>query len=116
MSVRNVVAIKERKMSWSVNASGTPAEVRGQLSTQFKVPLAEGDAGLSDLGEKQSVQQVSELLEQVLTTFDPENTLAVSASGHMGYSNYEKKTGAYQAITIIVGPAQPSSETTKTVE
>jgi hypothetical protein len=54
-------------MSWSVSASGTPAEVRGHLSEQFKGPLAEKPAGLSDNGERETVKLVHEVIEQVLT-------------------------------------------------
>ena len=90
-------------MSWSVNASGKPTEVRGQLSEQFKGPLAEKPAGLSDDGERESVKQVSDLLEQVSSTFDPEGHLTVLASGHMGFADWDKKTGCYQIVNITVG-------------
>jgi hypothetical protein len=89
-------------MSWSVSASGKPREVRGQLSEQFKGPLAEKPAGLSDDGERQTVRQVADLLEQITTTFDPEGKLNVSASGHMGFADWEKKTGCYQSVNISV--------------
>jgi hypothetical protein len=91
-------------MSWSVSGSGTPAEVRGQLSQQFTYPLAEGDAGLSDAGEKQTVQQVSDLCEQILSTFDPDNQVAIVANGHMGFADWDKKTGCYQSVNITVTP------------
>jgi hypothetical protein len=68
-------------MSWIVSASGTPSEVRGVLSEQFKGPLAEKPAGLSDDGERETVQRVHELIEQVLSTFGPERTLKVSELG-----------------------------------
>ena len=92
-------------MSWSVSSTGTPAEVRGQLSEQFKGPLADKPAGLSDDGERETVQKVSELIEQITTTFDPEGKLSVSAYGHMGFSDWEKKTGGYQSVTITVNAA-----------
>jgi hypothetical protein len=92
-------------MSWSVNASGTPAEVRGQLSQNFKGPLAEKPAGLSDDGERETVQRVHELLEQVLSTFGPEKALKVSACGHMGFNNYDTKEGAYQSVSLTISPA-----------
>lgn len=91
-------------MSWSVNGSGTPAEVRGQLSEQFKYPLAEIPSGLSDDGERQTVQQVFDLLEQILTTFSPENQLAISANGHMGFADWATKAGCYQSVSIAVTP------------
>lgn len=89
-------------MSWSVSASGTPAEVRGQLSEQFKGPLAEKPAGLSDDGERDTVQKVHELLEQVTTTYDQEKHLSVSAFGHMGFADWESKAGAYQNVSISI--------------
>ena len=91
-------------MSWSVSGSGTPSEVRGQLSEQFKGPLAEKPAGLSDDGERESVKQVSDLCEQILSTFDPANQVSVSANGHMGFADWDKKTGAYQSVNLTVTP------------
>lgn len=91
-------------MSWSVNATGTPAEARGQLSEQFKGPLAEKPAGLSDDGERESVKLVHELIEQVLATFDTEKTVSVRANGHMGYTNWDAKTGAYQNVNLTITP------------
>jgi hypothetical protein len=91
-------------MSWSVSASGKPSEVRGHLSKEFKGPLAEKPAGLSDDGERQSVRQVADLLEQITTTFDPEGQLTVSAVGHMGFADWDKKTGCYQSVNITVTP------------
>lgn len=88
-------------MSWSVASKGTPAEVRGQLSTQFKSPLASKPAGLTDDGERQTVQLVSELLEQILSTIDPAKSVNVSAYGSMGYSDYTSKKGPYQEVTVI---------------
>lgn len=90
-------------MSWSVSASGKPAEVRGRLSEQFKGPLAEKPAGLSDDGERETVQRVQETIEQVLTTFDPEKNVSVNAYGHMGFSNYSTKEGAYQSVSVSIG-------------
>ena len=95
-------------MSWSVSGSGTPAEVRGQLSEQFKGPLAEKPAGLSDDGERVTVQQVSDLLEQILSTFDPANEVSISAYGHMGFADWDAKTGCYQNLQISVGPKTPT--------
>lgn len=89
-------------MSWSVSASGTPAEVRGQLSEQFKGPLAEKPAGLSDDGERETVQKIQELIEQITTTFDPEKSLSVSAYGHMGFADWETKAGCYQQVSLTI--------------
>lgn len=90
------------RVSWSVSASGTPAEVRGKLSEQFKGPLAEKPAGLSDDGERESVQKIADLLEQVSTTFGDDRKLSVSANGHMGFADWDKKTGGYQNVSITV--------------
>ena len=91
-------------MSWSVNGFGTPAEVRGQLSEQFKGPLAEVPAGLSDPGERETVQRISDLCEQILSTFGPESKVAISANGHIGWADYDKKTGGYQTVNLTVMP------------
>lgn len=91
-------------MSWSVSGTGTPSEVRGQLSGQFKYPLAEGIAGLADEGEKQTVQQVFDLCEQILSTFDPSKEVTIAANGHMGFSDWDTKSGAYQQVSITVTP------------
>lgn len=91
-------------MSWSVGAIGTPAEVRGSLSEQFKHPLDEPPAGLSDAGERQTVQQVFDLCEQILSTFDPAGLIEISASGHMGFADWDKKTGCYQSVSVTVTP------------
>ena len=91
-------------MSWSVSGSGTPAEVRGQLSEQFKGPLAEAPAGLADDGERETVKLVHELAEQILGTFGEERSVSITASGHMGFTDWEKKTGGYQSVNITVSP------------
>ena len=91
-------------MSWSVSASGTPAEVRGQLSEQFKGPLAEKPAGLNDDGERETVRLIAETIEQCLGTFAPEKSVSVSASGHIAFANYDTKAGAYQTVSISVNP------------
>lgn len=91
-------------MSWSVNATGTPAEARGQLSEQFKGPLAEKPAGLADDGERESVKLVHGLIEQVLATFDPEKRVSVYANGHIGFADWDAKTGAYQNMNFTITP------------
>lgn len=91
-------------MSWSVSASGKPSEVRGKLSEQFKGPLAEKPAGLSDDGERETVQRIAETIEQCLGTFDPETQVSVSANGHMGFADWDKKTGCFQSVNISVSP------------
>jgi hypothetical protein len=91
-------------MSWSVSYSGTPEAVRGALSEQFKGPLAEKPAGLSDDGERQTVQLVHELLEQILSTFSADKGVTVSASGHMGFDDWSNKSGSYQYVSIKIQP------------
>jgi hypothetical protein len=93
-------------MSWSVSATGTPAEVRGQLSEQFKGPLAEKPAGLSDDGERETVRRIHETIEQVLTTFGPDQKVSVSASGHMGFADWNSKNvaGGYQTASLTIKP------------
>lgn len=90
-------------MSWSVSSTGTPAEVRGQLSEQFKLPLAEKPAGLSDDGERETVQKVHELIEQVLSTFANDQKFTVSAYGHLIHSNYPERAGQNVTIQIYHG-------------
>ena len=91
-------------MSWSVNAKGTPAEVRDELKQQFAYPLADGAAGLPDEGEKDTVRQVMGTLMQCLETFDPEisEPVVVSANGHMGWADYQTKRGAYQSVSMTI--------------
>jgi hypothetical protein len=91
-------------MSWSIHASGTPAEVRVQLGEQFKHPLAEKPAGLDDDGERETVRLISELLEQATTTFDPAHKLAVAAYGHMSMADYTTKAGAAQSVSFTITP------------
>ncbi len=85
-------------MSWSVN-------VRGQLSEQFKGPLAEKPAGLFDDGERKTVEMIRDSIDQCLATFGPDKTANVSAFGHMGFANYEKKEGGYQEVTVSIKPS-----------
>ena len=62
---------------------------------------------LSDDGERETVKQVADLLEQITTTFDPENKLDVKAFGHMGFADWDKKTGCYQNVNIAVETQVP---------
>lgn len=94
-------------MSWSVSASGKPAEVKTALEQQFSYPLAEGDAGLVDAGEKETVRNISKTIDQCLETFDPEQSVAVYAYGHMGFDNWDERKGAYQNVHLSI---QPSAE------
>lgn len=91
-------------MSWGVNVNGTIVDVRSQLSELFKAPLAEKPAGLLDDGERKTVLLVQEMIDQCLSTFGSERTVAVSAYGHMGFGDWAAKEGAYQEVTISIKP------------
>jgi len=91
-------------MSWSVNTSGKPVDVKAELARQFSWSLAEPPAGLSDVGERETVRLVSEMLSQCLDTFDPEKTVNVSACGHMNFANWDTKAGAYQEVSVSIKP------------
>lgn len=90
-------------MRWSVSAAGKPAEVKEMLAGQLKWPLDEVN-GVSDPGERETVRRVSETISQVLDTFDPEQRVRVNASGHMGFLNWDTKTGAYQNVNVAITP------------
>jgi hypothetical protein len=92
-------------MSWSVSASGSPAEAKEQLLKQFEYPLADGKAGLADDGEKETVRKVSALIDQCLDTFGPRKSVTVTASGHMGFDDWDSKEGAHQYVSISITPA-----------
>jgi hypothetical protein len=89
-------------MSWSVHATGTPAEVRGKLNEQFKGPLAEKPAGLADDGERETVQNAQDFIEQVLGTYAPDKAVSVDANGSMGFNDWLKKTGPYQNVYLKI--------------
>jgi hypothetical protein len=83
-------------MSWSVNASGKPAEVKTALDSQFW--------RLSDAGERETVRLVSEAINQCLGTFGTDRSVSVSAFGHMGFQDWTMKAGAFQEVTITIKP------------
>ena len=91
-------------MSWSVSATGKPAEVKAELEHQFSYPLADAPAGLSDEGEKETVRRTADMVGQCLSTFDPEKPVRVTASGHMGFNNWDTKEGAYQSVNVSISP------------
>lgn len=93
-------------MSWSVSASGTPAFVKQALAEQFKYPL-DSKSGLSIQDERESVRRVSETINHVLDTFDPEQQAQVTAYGHWGSSNYDTKAGSYQNVSVSISPYTP---------
>lgn len=90
-------------MSWSVSATGKPAEVKAELHRQLASgPLAEKPAGLSDDGERETVRRIGETISQCVETFDPDKGVSVSANGHMGFQNYDTKAGAYQNVSLSI--------------
>lgn len=93
-------------MSWSVSAAGTPPEVRGRMSEQFK-SLVDPQTGLSDEGERKTVQRVHELIEEALGTFADDVQINVLANGHLGYADWTNKTGGYQSVSVQINPWNP---------
>ena len=91
-------------MSWSVSATGKPAEAKAKLDEQFVYPLADVPAGLADEGEKETVRLVSALITQCLETFAPEKLVKVSAAGHMGFKDWTTKEGKFQAVSLSIQP------------
>lgn len=87
-------------MSWSVSASGTPSEVKLALKAQFSYPLA--DSSGMDEGEKETVRKTADLIDQCLGTFGPTRTVSVSAYGHMGFEDWDSKSGPYQNVVINI--------------
>ena len=89
-------------MSWSVSASGNPYNVKEELTKQFSYPLADGDAGLPDEGQKETVHRVAEMINQCLDTFSSNKDVKVLAYGHMSYSDIENKQGCYQEVHVEI--------------
>ena len=90
-------------MSWSVSASGKPAEVKAALETQFAYPLADGQSGLSDEGEKETVRRIKSAIEQTLDTFGADRDVTVCANGYMGYAVWDTKANPYQHVNLSIG-------------
>jgi len=89
-------------MSWSVSASGKIEDVKVELDRQFSYPLSDAPAGLADEGEKETVRLVHGTIVQCLDTFDPDGSVVVSANGHMGFSDWNTKAGAYQNVNLTI--------------
>ena len=85
-------------MSWSVSACGPATTIAEQLEQQFK------RVNMNDKGEQETVQNVRELVAQTLATIEPEKIVRVSASGSMGFKDWQKKTGAYQSVDLKIEP------------
>jgi hypothetical protein len=91
-------------MSWSVSGNGTAAEVKAQIDEQLKYPLADAPAGIANAGERESIHRLQETIHQVLRTFAPDVKLALTAAGHMGFTDGEARESAYQNISLQITP------------
>jgi hypothetical protein len=87
-------------MSWSINAAGKLEEVKEKVAEQFKYPLSPAPKGLADEGERETVQRVSELIDQCLGTFGTEVEVIVEASGHLRSS----VAGSSQYVKVLIEP------------
>jgi len=83
-------------MSWSISSTGKAKDVAVEIAAQA------GKINLSDAGEMETVAKVADTIAQTLSTFDPEKPVSVAASGHMGFSDWEKKTGQYQNVSLSI--------------
>ena len=91
-------------MSWSVSAKGKIADVKSGLDGQFQAPLAEKPGGLTDDGERETVQRVRDTIFRCLDTFDPEKIVMVIAHGHMAFDAWDTKTGPEQTVFVSIQP------------
>ena len=85
-------------MSWSVSACGPAAKAAEQLEQQFT------KINCTDPGEQETVQKVRALVAQTLATIEPEKIMRVSASGSMGFKDWQNKTGPYQSVDLKIEP------------
>ena len=85
-------------MSWSVSACGPASKIAEQLEQQFE------RVNMNDKGEQETVQHVRKLVAQTLTTIEPEKIMRISASGSMGFKDWQNKTGPYQSFDVKVEP------------
>lgn len=85
-------------MSWSVSACGFASKVAEQLEQQFE------RVNMNDKGEQETVQHVRKLFAQTLATIEPEKVMRVSASGSMGFKDWQNKTGPYQSVDLKIEP------------
>jgi hypothetical protein len=90
-------------MSWSVSACGPTSKVAEQLEQQFE-RVNMNDIAQFRKGEQETVQHVRRLVAQVLATIEPEKIMRVSASGSMGFKDWQNKTGAYQSVDLKIEP------------
>jgi len=85
-------------MSWSVSAAGKAAAVRDEIVRQISA------IKLTDEGEMETVKNVGITIDQALSTFGPDGLVRVEASGHMGYKDWNDKSGAFQQVTSTIAP------------
>lgn len=115
---------------WTATATGTPAEVRGQLSEQFKALLAQPDkpapapaaaatdasdenddtkrstaavAAVADEDPERAVAQGAfDLIETTLATISPERIVTVSANADAGYAEKQTKRAPFHNINLVI--------------
>ncbi len=87
-------------MSWSVFVQGKVEEVRESAKQQFKIPLREVFVGLSDPGERNTVERAAELVDHVLGSMGSGHAVKVEASGHIG----KHESGPYQYVKVEIQP------------
>jgi hypothetical protein len=85
-------------MSWSVCACGPAPKIAEQLEQQFE------RVNMNDKGEQETVQHARKLVAQTLATIEPEKIMRVSASGSIGFKDWQNKTGPYQSVDLKIEP------------
>ena len=87
-------------MTWSVYACGPALKIAEQLEQQFE------RVNMNDKGEQETVQYARKLVAQTLATIEPEKIMRVSASGLMGFKDWQNKnkTGPYQSVDLKIEP------------
>ena len=98
-------------MSWNVQVvAKNNADAKLLLAKAFSGPatptssagpLADPPAGLEDDGERETVRQVANVIDQCLSTFDPAKPVNVLANGHLGR---DQKGGAFQYVNLSITP------------
>lgn len=85
-------------MSWSVSACGPAAKVAVQLEQQFD------HIKLTDAGEQETATNAKTLVLQTVATIDSERPIRVTASGLMGFKEWNTKQSPYQSVDIKIEP------------
>ena len=85
-------------MSWSVSACGPASKVAEQLEQQFE------RVNMNDKGEQETVQHARKLVAQTLATIEPDKIMRISASGSIGFKDWQNKAGAYQSVDLKIEP------------